>query len=138
MTGRILIDTSAYSALMGGWTAVADALAGSEAVLLSVVVVGELLDGFLGGTRERQNRDELRRLREKPRTVAVPVTEDTAEWFAVLKQQLRRKGTPIPLNHVWIAATCMEHGAALLSLDSHFREIDGLRHVLLEGAAPEA
>ncbi len=138
MTGRVLIDTSAYSALMGGWTAVADALAESEAVLLSVVVVGELTDGFLGGTRERQNRDGLRRFREKRRTVAVPVTEDTAEWFAVLKQQLRRKGTPIPLNDVWIAATCMEHGAALLSLDSHFRAIDGLRHVLLEGGAPEA
>ena len=132
MSGRVLIDTNAYSALMAGSTAVAGVLAESEAVLLSPIVVGELLDGFLGGTKERENRRQLRQFRAKPRTVLVPVTDETAEWFAVLKRQLRRKGTPIPINDVWIAATCMEHGAALLSFDGHFREIDGLRAVVVE------
>ena len=103
MSGRVLIDTSAYSALIAGSTAVAGVLAESEAVLLSPIVVGELLDGSLGGTKERENR-----------------------------RQLRRKGTTIPINDVWIAATCMEHGAALLSFDGHFREIDGLRVVAME------
>lgn len=132
MSGRVLIDTNAYSALMAGSTAVADVLAESEVVVLSAIVVGELLDGFKGGTKEQENRRELRRFRTKPRTVLVPVTEETAEWFAVLKQQLRRKGTPIPIDDVWIAATCMEHGAALLSFDGHFGEIEGLRLVDME------
>jgi tRNA(fMet)-specific endonuclease VapC len=132
VSGRVLIDTNAYSALMAGSTAVADILAESEAVLLSPIVVGELLDGFLGRTKERENRRELRLFRAKPRTVLVPVTDETAEWFAVLKQQLRKKGTPIPINDVWIAATCMEHGAALLSFDGHFGGIDGLRAVAVE------
>lgn len=135
MSGRVLIDTNAYSALMAGSTAVAGVLAESEAVLLSPIVVGELLDGFLGGTKEQENRRELRQFRAKPRTVLVPVTDETAEWFAVLKQQLRKKGTPIPINDVWIAATCMEHGAALLSFDGHFREIDGLRAVAIEAGS---
>jgi predicted nucleic acid-binding protein len=31
-----------------------------------------------------------------------------------------------PLNDVWIAASCMEHGARLLTFDRHFAAIDGL------------
>jgi predicted nucleic acid-binding protein len=34
---------------------------------------------------------------------------------------------PIPINDVWIAASCLEHGAALITRDAHFSEIDGLR-----------
>ena len=132
MMGRVLLDTSAYSALMAGSRAVAGVLAESEAVLLSAIVVGELLDGFLGGDREQENRRVLRRFRSKPRTVLVPVTDETAEWFAVVKQQLRRKGAPIPTNDVWIAASCMEHGAGLVTLDGHFDVVEGLRTVALE------
>lgn len=40
--------------------------------------------------------------------------------------ELRRKG-PIPSNDLWIAASALEHGAALLTLDAHFGEIEALR-----------
>ena len=33
----------------------------------------------------------------------------------------------VPSNDLWIAASCLEHGAALLTLDAHFQAIDGLR-----------
>lgn len=123
---RILIDTNAYCALMTGDRDVARELARSDAVLLSPIVIGELLDGFLGGGRNMENRAILERFRRKPRTIVVPVTDATAEWFAEIKRMLRRKGAPIPLNDVWIAASCMEHGARILSLDAHFASIDGL------------
>ncbi len=126
---RILIDTNAYSALMGGDGRIADILARHEAVLLSPVVIGELYDGFLNGTRDAENREILNRFRDKPRTVCVPISDSTAEWFAEIKRILRKKGRPIPMNDVWIAASCMEHGAALLTLDAHFAEIDGLLRV---------
>ena len=112
---------------MAGDARIADVLAGSEAVLLSPIVVGELFDGFLGGTRDLANRQILERFRERPRTVMVPVTDATAEWFAHVKRGLRLRGRPIPINDVWIAASCIEHGATLLSFDSHFDAIDGLR-----------
>lgn len=123
---RVLLDTNAYCALMTGDGRVADALQKSQAILLSAVVVGELLDGFRGGTRNQENRLILERFREKPRTVCVPLTDTTAEWFAEIKHMLKRKGKPIPINDVWIAASCMEHGAQLMSFDGHFAEIDGL------------
>jgi tRNA(fMet)-specific endonuclease VapC len=126
MIPRLLIDTNAYTALLSGNTDVADIIAESEVVLVSPIVVGELLDGFRGGTRERENRDILSRFCGKSRTVAIPVTEATAEWFAEVKQQLRKKGTPIPINDVWIASSALEHGAVLLTLDRHFENVEGL------------
>ena len=123
---RLLLDTNAYAALMAGDTRVADALAKAEAILISSIVLGELLDGFLNGSRERQNRELLERFLAKPRTVKLPITPDTAEHFAAVKRQLRRKGKPIPTNDVWIAASCLEHGATLLSFDTHFAEVDGI------------
>ncbi len=124
---RVLIDTNAYSALLAGDSHVAGVLARSEVVLLSPVVIGELYEGFLNGLRNLENRTILQRFRERPRTVTVPITGTTAEWFAQIKHGLRRRGRPIPINDVWIAASCMEHGATLLTFDSHFEAVDGLR-----------
>jgi tRNA(fMet)-specific endonuclease VapC len=124
---RVLIDTNAYTALMAGAHEIADILATAEAVILSPIVIGELHDGFRNGTRYRDNLRILERFRAQPRTVAVPITDETAEWFAEVKQGLRRRGRPIPINDVWIAASCMEHGAFILTLDAHFDAVDGLR-----------
>lgn len=126
---RVLIDTNAYSALLSGDKTIADELAAHEAVILSPIVIAELYDGFLHGSRNRENRRILERFRAKPRTVCVPITDATADWYAEIKRILRKKGRPIPINDVWIAASCMEHGARLLSLDAHFAEIDGLLRV---------
>lgn len=123
---RILIDTNAYTALLGGDGEIASILARSEAVLLSPVVIGELLDGFSKGNRNRENKELFDRFRAKPRTVSVPITDETAEWFSLIKGQLRKKGRPIPMHDLWIAASCMEHGAKLLTFDEHFAEIEGL------------
>ncbi len=124
---RLLIDTNAYVALMAGDGNIADLLGHSDAVLLSPIVLGELFDGFQNGTRYRENVAVLNRFRGRPRTVTVPVTDATAEWFGEIKNGLRRRGRPIPINDVWIAASCMEHGALLLTRDTHFEQVDGLR-----------
>lgn len=126
---RVVLDTNAYSALMRGDGRVADLLALSEAVLLTPVVIGELFDGFRGGSRHKKNMETFARFREKPRTVTVAITESTSEWYAEVKHILRRKGEPVPTNDLWIAASCMEHGAHLLSFDTHFDLIDGLLRV---------
>lgn len=123
---RILIDTNAYSALMAGDPRLPPLLARADAVLLSPIVIGELLDGFLGGSRSFENREILERFRAKPRTVMVPITDESSERFAQVKHQLRRAGKPIPQNDVWIAASCLEHGAMLVSFDAHFEAVEGL------------
>ena len=123
----ILIDTNAYTAFMFGDAAVVEVVAHAERICLNSVVLGELLGGFGVGTREAKNRGELARFLDSPRVEVVPVTAQTADSYALVYLGLRRKGQPIPTNDLWIAASALEHGAALLTRDAHFGQIDGLR-----------
>jgi predicted nucleic acid-binding protein len=123
----ILIDTNAYSAFMLGDAAVVEVVAHAERICLSSIVLGELLGAFAAGTREAKNRGELARFLDSPRVEVVPVTARTADSYALVYSGLRRKGRPIPTNDLWIAASALEHGAALLSRDAHFGQIEGLR-----------
>jgi tRNA(fMet)-specific endonuclease VapC len=124
---KVLIDTNCYAALMRGDESIARVLDDAEIVYLSAIVAGELLAGFKGCTMERQNRMDLREFIEKAgKTLMLKVTMDTAERFALIKDALKRKGMPIPVNDIWIAAQCMETGALLLSRDAHFNAVDGL------------
>jgi tRNA(fMet)-specific endonuclease VapC len=123
----ILLDTNAYTAFMLGSTEVVEVLAHAERLYLNSIVLGELLGGFAAGTREAKNRAELARFLDSPRVDVLSVTTQTADSYALVYAGLRRKGQPIPSNDLWIAASAMEHGAALLTRDAHFSQIDGLR-----------
>jgi len=123
----ILRDTNAYTAFMLGDAAVVEVIAHAERIFLNSVVLGELLGGFAAGTREAKNRGELARFLESPRVEVMAVTAQTADSYALVYSGLRRKGQPIPTNDLWIAASGLEHGAALLTRDAHFGQIDGLR-----------
>ena len=123
----ILLDTNAYTAFMLGAAEVVDVVAHADRLYLNSIVLGELLGGFAAGTREPTNRAELARFLASPRVEVLPITADTADSYALIYAGLRRKGHPIPTNDLWIAASAMEHGAALLTRDAHFSHIDGLR-----------
>jgi len=123
----ILLDTNAYTAFMLGAAEVVDVVAHADRLYLNSIVLGELLGGFAAGTREPTNRAELARFLDSPRVEVLPITADTADSYALIYAGLRRKGHPIPTNDLWIAASAMEHGAALLTRDAHFSHIDGLR-----------
>ncbi|MCX6569073.1 MAG: PIN domain-containing protein [Candidatus Aminicenantes bacterium] len=48
-------------------------------------------------------------------------------YFGLIKAALKRSGQPIPLNDVWIAAHALETGAVLVTYDTHFTAVPGLR-----------
>lgn len=123
----VMLDTNAYTAFMLGQAEVVDVIAHADKLYLNSIVMGELLGGFAAGTREPKNRAELARFLESPRVDMLPITAQTADSYALVYAGLRRKGQPIPTNDLWIAASALEHGAALLTRDAHFSQIDGLR-----------
>jgi tRNA(fMet)-specific endonuclease VapC len=123
---RVLLDTSAYSALMRGDPQAADLVRRSDEVLVSTIVVGELLFGFRVGKRYEDNARQLDDFLDSRFVTLVQVTRTTADRFARIAAALRRKGRPIPVNDIWIAAQAMETGADLLSSDQHFEAVDGL------------
>lgn len=123
----ILLDTNAYTAFMLGQAEVVEVVAHADRLYLNSVVLGELLGGFAAGTREQKNRAELARFLDSPRVEVLPITAQTADSYALVYCGLRRRGQPIPTNDLWIAASALEHGAALLTRDAHFAQIDSLR-----------
>lgn len=123
----ILLDTNAYTAFMLGEAEVVEVVAHADTLYLNSVVLGELLGGFAAGTREQKNRAELARFLDSPRVEVLPITAQTADSYALVYAGLRRRGQPIPTNDLWIAASALEHAAAVLTRDAHFAQIDSLR-----------
>ncbi len=124
---KILLDTKAYTAFLKGSHHVLDVLARAEIAFVSIFVLGELEAGFKGGSKEEFNRNLLRRFLARPSVRVLNATHATAMIFGRIKSELRSAGTPLPINDVWIAAHAMETEAALISYDSHFQKISGLR-----------
>ena len=124
---RILLDTNAYARFFGGDEGVLSVLGEAETVYLSAIVAGELIAGFRGGSRLQQNRTQLAQFLRKPTVRALEVTTETAEVFGQVKDTLKRAGTPIPMNDVWIAAQAIETGSVIVTFDEHFSQVPGLR-----------
>ncbi|MDD3981719.1 MAG: type II toxin-antitoxin system VapC family toxin [Spirochaetales bacterium] len=124
---KIILDTNAYSAFMGGDKKVFDYIVESEIVYISTIVIGELFAGFYRGERLSQHREELRAFLDKDGVEVIDVSIETAEIFGEIKASLSKEGKMIPLNDIWIAAHSVETGAKLISYDTHFKSICGLR-----------
>ena len=123
----VLLDTNAMTALFQGDHAVLDTLAKADCVYASAIVIGELEAGFRGGTRYADNLAILDRFLSRPTVEVLPVRRETSDCFGRIKSALRGKGTPIPINDVWLAAQCMETGSVLVTYDRHFDVVAGLR-----------
>ncbi len=121
-----LLDTNAYVALKRDHEATADLVRSSSELVFSMVVIGELLFGFRNGTRFDRNVKELDDFLENARVSVLGVTRTTADRFGRIAAGLRRAGTPIPSNDIWIAAHAFESGAELVSFDEHFEAVEGL------------
>jgi tRNA(fMet)-specific endonuclease VapC len=123
----LLLDTNAYSKYLRGDPRILDALALAGLVYMSVFVLGELLAGFRAGTKVKANRNILERFLAKPVVRVLDATRETAEYFGLIKAALKKAGQPIPLNDVWIAAHALETGSVLVTYDTHFAVVPGLR-----------
>lgn len=120
---RILLDTSAYSAFMRGDSNIKSVIQAAEEIYLNSMVLGELITGFIRGKNERKNRKELQEFLTSPRVGVLPVDQETSERYAVILCSLMEKGTPVPTNDVWIAASAMQYGLKLLTTDAHYKKI---------------
>jgi predicted nucleic acid-binding protein len=97
-----------------------------ERIGVDITVLAELFSGFAMGNREQQNREELQEFLKTPRVYILHHDMKTAEYYAKIVKQLRKKGRPIPTNDIWIAANAIKHALTLYSFDAHFRNIEGL------------
>lgn len=120
---KILIDTNAYSDLIRGNEKI-QVILDAHHVCIPLIVIAELRAGFQYGSRQDQNEQILKAFLEKVEIIDLNL-ETTVE-YAKIYANLRKAGNPIPTNDIWIAAICEQHKLPLLTLDAHFRFIDGL------------
>ena len=61
----------------------------------------------------------------------INVDAGVARKYAIIYLSLKRNGIKIPINDVWIAASCMEIGGTLLTRDKHFVFVEQIDAVIL-------
>lgn len=128
---RYCLDASAYSHFMRGDPRVVEMLDQADWIGVPAVVLGELRTGFRLGGRPERNEEELRELLAIPVVEVLPVDDDVSRHYAEIVVELRRSGTPIPTNDVWVSATAAQAGALVLSYDRHFEAVTRVGSVLL-------
>jgi len=123
----MILDTNALSALADGDDSLLARLDTARELYVPVIALGEYRFGI---RQSRYRRTYERWLEEALRDLTVlPILDATTREYAAVFQELRRAGTPIPSNDVWIAALCREHQMPLVSRDLHFGAVPGLRRI---------
>lgn len=128
---RFCLDTSAYSRFQRGDETVVDLVDRAEWIGMPSVALGELRTGFLFGGRTAQNERELEEFLASPVVTELTVDGEVSRHYAEMVVELRRAGTPIPTNDIWIAATAARAVALVLTADEHFECINRVGSVVI-------
>ena len=129
---RLVLDTSAYSHMRAGHGDVLDMIAKAEVVLMPVTVLGELEAGFELGSRARENRVVLAEFLSEPFVSVLPTTPEVARRYGQIFARLRRAGTPVSINEIWIAASTVDCGGHVVTFDRDFHRMQPLDYTVLD------
>jgi len=124
---KILLDTNIYSNFLRGNIEILDCIKNSSHIYISIFVIAELLSGFKGGSKEEQNIKILNNFLNKKKVEIIDANHETSKLFAIIKNQLKQDGKPIPINDIWIAAHSMQTYSTLISNDKHFNYIKNIK-----------
>lgn len=129
---RFCLDTSAYSQFKRGHPLVVDLVDRATWIGVPSIVVGELWVGFLLGGRTNRNQSDLAEFLGNPAVEELAVDGEIGEIYAEIVVALRKAGTPVPSNDIWIAATAARTGSTVLTYDGHFSAIERVRSLILQ------
>lgn len=123
---RVAIDTNRLTDLFQGDAELGSWLGTCKEIWIPLFVIGEIRAGFYGGPQRGRNEALLQRFLAKSTVDLLFPGIETAEHYGRLFAQLKRAGTPIPNNNLWIAALVLEHNLRLVTRDRHFEHIPQL------------
>lgn len=96
-----------------------------ETLCTTQINVLELYKGAFTPTRSEDGLKKIRKLLNA--LLILPIDEDTYEMFGELDAMLRQRGDSIGDFHELIASVSLIQGAAVVSRDSHFGRVPGLK-----------
>lgn len=126
MTGNkaCFIDTNIVIDVFRGRKEVADEITTFEKVYAPIPVLGELYLGVEKSSRKAHHLTQIEVLLSL--SEVVHTSNETAKTYGKIKALLKKKGTPIPENDIWIAALAIEHDLPLITRDKHFTHLPEL------------
>jgi len=125
VTQQVLLDTSVFIALEAQRALRADPDAWD--VRISPITIAELKAGVLAA---KTNEQRLSRLRTVEMAVEIPmlgIDEWVADEWAALRSWLADAGRRLDVNDLWLAATAARHSIPLITQDTDFFVISGVR-----------
>jgi len=123
---RIALDTNRYVDFCRGNQEIVRSLEAAEAIFLPFIVLGELRAGFAVGRHGPENERTLRRFLLQDGVRVLYADDQTTYHYGAVYRQLRRQGSPIPTNDMWIAALVLQHNLVLCARDQHFDQLPQL------------
>ena len=123
---RLLIDTNILTDALRGKPNVVYLVQRAAEVFVPFICLAEIKAGFLCGNRVPENERLLHQFLSEPDVRVSYPDQETTEVYARLFAQLRRAGTPIPTNDIWIASLGVQHHLTLLTRDEHFDKLPQL------------
>jgi predicted nucleic acid-binding protein len=96
------------------------------------IVLGELWLGFVLGGLKSQNQRELESFLAHPLVEEIPVDRTIAPIYGEISADLRKAGTPIPINDIWIAAAAARADVPVITYDGHFKSIRRVDSIILQ------
>ena len=123
----MIVDTNALSAMADGDIELEPVLKIAKAVVLPVIALGE----YRYGIRQSRNRIKYETwLDELVLSCKIlEIDERTTLKYALIREELKRAGRPIPANDVWIAALAIQHELPILSRDGHFDSVSKIQRI---------
>ena len=94
-------------------------------ILIPAVVIGELYFGAYASSNAKSKIREIEEFIKACEIVYVDI--DTAKYYGKVKSQLKKSGTPIPENDVWITALSLQYKAVLATRDKHFDKPEDIK-----------
>ena len=123
----MILDTNALSAWAEGLAAVETPFRSAARLVVPSIVLGEYYFGIRQSRHRSRYEAWLRRY--LPLAEIAVVISATANAYADIRLALKRSGNPIPPNDVWIAALARQHALPVLSNDTHFDAVEGVRRI---------
>ena len=123
---RIAIDGNRYTDFVQGAPDAVDVVTYADEIWMPFIVAAELRAGFRGGSRGAENESRLTKFLQKDGVSLLFADTATTHHYATIYVDLRRAGTPIPTNDLWIAALVIQHDLVLFDRDRDFDHVPQL------------
>lgn len=124
MNGKFLLDTNIVIALFANDANVQTKLGAASEVSIPSIVFGELYYGARKSGRVEANIQRVDKLLAS--SAVLDCDAETAPHYAIIKNDLRLKGKPIPENDIRVASLALQHDRVLVTRDAHFQEVENL------------